>query len=79
MGWTTIICKLDLFAFFPQPSGTLLKFYIPAKDIKDVTESGKPAAKATGATYLKNEGDIAVFLLDSGEYDFTSSSVPPAK
>ena len=61
------------------PVNTTAKVYIPAKDVSDVLESGKPAGKANGVTYLKKDGDCVVLLLDSGEYDFTSSSVPSAK
>ena len=60
------------------PPNTTAKVYIPAKDIKDVLESGQPADKANGVTYLEKKGDRAVFLVDSGEYDFFSSSVPAA-
>lgn len=61
------------------PVNTTAKVYIPANDIKDVTESGKPAAISDGVTYLEKYGDRVVLLVDSGEYDFTSATVPPAK
>ncbi|MBW8014868.1 MAG: Bacterial alpha-L-rhamnosidase [Planctomycetes bacterium] len=61
------------------PVNTTAKVYIPAKDVRDVTESGKPAAKANGVTLIGKDGDSVVFLINSGEYDFTSLSVPPAK
>jgi alpha-L-rhamnosidase len=60
------------------PANTTAKVFIPAKDVKDVSESGQPAARATGVTYLEKDGIYAVFLVDSGEYDFSSSSVPAA-
>ncbi|MCF7955322.1 MAG: family 78 glycoside hydrolase catalytic domain, partial [Phycisphaerae bacterium] len=33
------------------PVNTTAKIYIPAKDVKDVSESGKPLSKANGVTY----------------------------
>lgn len=60
------------------PANTTAKVFIPAKDVKDVLESGQPAARANGVTYFEKDGIYAVFLVDSGEYDFSSSSVPAA-
>ena len=52
----------------------------PAMDSdKDVLESGQPADKAKGVSYLKQDGIFSVFSVDSGVYDFSSSSVPAAK
>jgi alpha-L-rhamnosidase len=61
------------------PPNTMAKVFIPAKSVNDVLEGGQPAAKANGVTYLDKEGDYVVFLVDSGEYRFSSSSVPAAK
>ena len=60
------------------PPNTTAKVFIPAKDVKDVLEGGQPAAKADGVTYLEKDGIYAVFSVDSGEYEFSSSSVPAA-
>lgn len=60
------------------PPNTMAKVHIPAKDVNDVLESGQSVAKANGVNYLDQDGIYAVFLVDSGEYRFSSSSVPPA-
>jgi alpha-L-fucosidase len=60
------------------PPNTMAKVYIPAKDVNDVLEAGQPAAKAKGVTYFDKDGIYAIFLVDSGEYEFSSSSVPSA-
>ncbi len=61
------------------PANTMAKVYIPARDVEDVSESGQPAAKAQGVTYREQDGIYAVFVVDSGDYNFISSSVPSAK
>ncbi len=61
------------------PPNTMAKVFIPAKDISDVTEEGRPAIKADGVNYLGKDGIYVVLKVDSGEYEFTSLSVPPAK
>jgi alpha-L-rhamnosidase len=58
------------------PANTMAKVYIPARDVKDVSESGQPATNANGVTYCKKDGTYAVFIVDSGDYNFISSSVP---
>lgn len=60
------------------PTNTMAKVFIPAKDVHDVLEGGQPVGNANGVTYLEKDGIYAVFLVDSGEYDFSSSSVPAA-
>ena len=59
------------------PPNTTAKVYIPANDVKDVLEGGKPAEKAKGITFLQMDKKYAVFQVESGIYKFTSSSVPP--
>ena len=61
------------------PPNTTATVSIPAKHVKDVTESGKPADLAEGVTYLKTEADYTVFTVDSGIYEFISTSTPAAK
>ncbi|MCF7957714.1 MAG: hypothetical protein K9M57_04620 [Phycisphaerae bacterium] len=63
---------------FEIPVNTTAIVYIPAQNIKDVLESGKPATKTNGVTYLGKDGINVVFFVDSGAYDFASSSVPQA-
>ncbi len=54
------------------PVGAEATAYVPAKSAEAVTEGGKPAAQAEGVTFLKMEGDRAVFTLSSGSYRFES-------
>jgi len=58
------------------PPNTTAKVYIPAKDVNDVMEGSRPATGADGVTFLGQEGIYAVFSVDSGQYWFSSSSVP---
>jgi len=58
------------------PPNTMATVYIPAGDVNDVLETGQPAARADGVTYLDKDGVYVVFSVDSGEYRFSSSSVP---
>ncbi|MCB2408863.1 alpha-L-rhamnosidase [Hymenobacter lucidus] len=52
------------------PGNTKAVVYIPAKDAKDVQESGKKAASAPGVKFLRQEGERAVFEVGSGDYAF---------
>jgi len=63
---------------FEVPPNTTATVYIPAKDAPDVLEGGQPVAEARGVAYLDRDGIYAVFSVDSGEYRFSSSSVPAA-
>jgi alpha-L-rhamnosidase len=45
----------------------------PARAATGVTESGKPADKATGAKFLRMEAKAAVYAVGSGTYQFQSS------
>ncbi len=61
------------------PVNTTAKVCIPAKEVEDVSEGGRPATEASGIAYLERDGDYAVFSVDSGAYRFTSSSVQTAR
>ena len=52
------------------PPNTTATVWIPAKDGKAVTESGKPAAGARGVKFVRQEGGAAVFEIESGSYAF---------
>ena len=54
------------------PANTTATVYVPAGDAAKVTESGKPAAEASGVKFLKSENGSAVFAVQSGVYDFTA-------
>ena len=59
------------------PANTTATVYVPAKDQAGVTESGLPAAKAEGVSFLRMENHSAVFAVGSGNYRFQSAV--PAK
>jgi len=54
------------------PANTTATVYVPAGDIKSVTEGGKPAVKAEAVSLLRMEDDSAVFAVGSGNYRFVS-------
>lgn len=55
------------------PANTTATVYVPSKNEADVTESGKPAAKARGVRFLRWEGKTAVYAVGSGVYQFRAS------
>jgi len=66
------------------PPNTTAEVHVPATDLKDITESGRPVAQAPGVVFLRmdpargtNEGiRRAVFGVGSGEYEFHSTVQP---
>lgn len=54
------------------PANTTATVYVPAKHAEFVSESGGPAASAAGVKFLRMEGNMAVFDVESGKYDFQS-------
>ncbi len=54
------------------PANTTATVYLPAKDVKSVTESGQPVAQAEGIKFLRQENDQVVFQVGSGNYMFNS-------
>ena len=56
------------------PPGTTATVYVPAKDAKSVTESGKPADGAEGVEFLRTENGASVFAVGSGTYRFAAPS-----
>ena len=54
------------------PPNTTATVYVPAKVAAVVTESGKPAAEATGVKFLRMESNSAVYAVGSGVYQFQS-------
>ena len=61
------------------PPNTTAKVYLPARDVVDVMEGSRPAAKADGVTYVGRDGIYAMFVVESGEYRFSCSSVLAAR
>ena len=54
------------------PGNSLATVYVPAKNPAEVTESGKPVSEAKGVKFLRQQGDLAVFEIGSGQYAFQS-------
>ena len=46
--------------------------YLPARDIKSVTEGNQPAEHAEGVKFLRTENDRVVLQVDAGAYEFTA-------
>jgi alpha-L-rhamnosidase len=59
LGWTVEV-----------PVNVVATVHVPAQDMSDVTESGKPADRAEGVKYLRMEDGHAVYLVGSGVYQF---------
>ncbi|MDF7814149.1 alpha-L-rhamnosidase [Hymenobacter sp. YC55] len=56
------------------PGNTKALVYIPAKDAKDVQESGKKVSGVAGVKFVRMEGDRAVFEVGSGDYAFVANT-----
>ncbi|UOQ67976.1 alpha-L-rhamnosidase C-terminal domain-containing protein [Hymenobacter volaticus] len=56
------------------PGNTKALVYIPAKDVKDVEESGKKVSGVAGVKFVRMEGDRAVFEVGSGDYAFVANT-----
>jgi hypothetical protein len=55
------------------PANTTATVHVPAAEADDVTEGGGPAAEAAGVKFLRSEGDRAVYAVESGTYEFSST------
>lgn len=60
------------------PPNTTAKIFLPAAAADDIREGGQPVAQASGIKHLGTENGCQVFAVESGHYNFTSSSVPLA-
>jgi alpha-L-rhamnosidase len=54
------------------PANTTATVYVPAKDLRTVTESVRPAKRASGVKFRGLEAGRAVFVIGSGRYHFVS-------
>jgi alpha-L-rhamnosidase len=66
--WKVEADKLELDVTIP--ANTAATVYVPARDAKTVTESGRPAAQSDGVRFLRMERDAAVYEVGSGTYEF---------
>lgn len=55
------------------PVNTTAEIWLPAKDIQNVTEGGKPVQQVRDIQFLKNEDGYAVYVTGSGSYEFRSN------
>lgn len=68
--WKIVRDRFTLRAVIPP--NTTATIVIPNARAQTVMESGKPAAKSRGLTFLRQDGDTAVFAAGSGDYRFTA-------
>ncbi len=54
------------------PGNCTATVYVPAASAAEVRESGRPADRAKGVTFLRQERGVAVFEVGSGRYAFES-------
>ncbi len=55
------------------PVNSSATVYVPATEVRNVTESGLAIPNAAGVKFLRMEGPYAVFQVQSGNYLFTSN------
>jgi alpha-L-rhamnosidase len=72
--WKIDGSRFTLHAVIPANSTATVE--IPDTRIESVMESGKPAATSDGVTYLRQEGNRAVYAVGAGDYTFTSDWLP---
>ena len=54
------------------PANSTATVYVPATDVKNVTERGVAVSRAKGVRFLKMEESNAVLQVQSGVYQFVS-------
>lgn len=54
------------------PANARAEVHVPARDAGRVTEGGRAAARSRGVTFLRMEGNAAVFAVGSGHYEFVA-------
>ena len=52
--------------------GATAMVYVPTSDVNAVTESGKSARQAEGASYVGRRSGAAAYRVSSGRYTFTA-------
>jgi alpha-L-rhamnosidase len=66
--WERTAGRLRLRVTIPANATALV--HVPATEVARITESGCLAPKAPGVTFVRMEGNAAVFAVGSGDYDF---------
>jgi alpha-L-rhamnosidase len=54
------------------PVNTTATVYVPASNVSQVAEGGKPAVSAAGVKWVRNEDGVVVFEVGSGDYEFVA-------
>ena len=54
------------------PANTSATLYIPTPESANVQEAGNPAEESEGVSFLRRDGDVSVYRVDSGKYHFTA-------
>ena len=54
------------------PANSTATVYLPAGNVKSVTEGGRPADTSDGVRFVRMEERAAVYRVDSGNYLFAS-------
>ncbi len=57
------------------PMNTTATVYVPAKDVADIMESGRPVEKVKSVRYLRMDNGNAMFEVGSGTYKFASEAM----
>jgi alpha-L-rhamnosidase len=68
--WRQSAGRFDLHVTIP--ANTTATVYLPAKNLKSITENGRDLTKITGVKSVKMEADRAVLEIGSGDYHFRS-------
>ncbi len=61
----------DFFWIVSVPVNTTAKIHIPTTDIDRIFESGIPVIKSQDIEFVQVEGDKTIFLIGSGDYEFS--------
>ncbi len=57
------------------PANTTATVFVPVGAEDRVTEGGRPAQDSAGVTFVRREGDRAVYAIESGQYEFRAGKV----
>jgi len=55
------------------PPNTTATVHVPARNVSDVMESGQPTGEVEGVEFVEIRDEVAMFLVNSGSYEFISS------
>lgn len=70
ISWHRTATQTEISAVIPVGQTALI--YVPGASAAGITESGHPAAKSPGVTWLRSSGPDQVFSIESGVYHFVS-------